>query len=100
MKTAAANVTSAFGESIPFYGIAIIASATAYELWSACENMKDMDGLLNEIDFTQDGIETNKVCGTETPSKEDLLVSLELTKSRYGEFQYNFGAFLQHQHRS
>ena len=93
-KTAGANITSAFGESVPFYGIAIIASATAYELWSACENMKEMDDLLKEVNFDDSNGETSKICGTKTPSKEDLSASVNFTKEQYAKLKDHLGGFL------
>lgn len=70
---AAANAGSAVGESIPVYGIAIIAAATTYELKSACENMKE----LHELDValnpeTADLGDRDYVCGLKVPTKEEL----------------------------
>jgi hypothetical protein len=72
-RVAAANVASAAGESIPFWGIAIIAGATTYELKGACDTMSDIYDLQIAIDPSQVSDEDKKyVCGLKVPTKEEL----------------------------
>ncbi|WP_144435564.1 hypothetical protein [Roseovarius atlanticus] len=72
-RVAAANVASAAGESIPFWGIAIIVGATTYELTSACDTMTDLYDLQVAIDPSQASEEDRKyVCGLRVPTREEL----------------------------
>lgn len=49
LKTASANLASVPLESIPWAGIAVIVSATAYELHTACENISDVNSMFDEM---------------------------------------------------
>lgn len=72
-KVAAANLASAGGESIPFYGIAVIAAATAYELKVSCDTMVDMHELdlaLNPESANEEG--RDFVCGLKVPTRQEL----------------------------
>lgn len=72
-RVAATNLASVAGESIPFYGIAIIAAATSYELKSACDTMRDLYDLevaLNPDQASEDG--RDYVCGLQVPTKEEI----------------------------
>ncbi|WP_317057078.1 hypothetical protein [Roseovarius rhodophyticola] len=72
-KVATANVASAAGESIPFYGIAIIVGATAFELNSACTTMRDLHELETAINpSTASQTDVNNVCGLKVPTREEL----------------------------
>ncbi len=72
-RVAATNLASVAGESIPFYGIAIIAAATSYELKSACDTMRDLydlDVALDPDGASDDG--RDYVCGLQVPTKEEI----------------------------
>lgn len=72
-RVAAANAGSAVGESIPVYGIAIIAAATGYELKAGCESMKELHEL--DLAINPESAEENVrdyVCGLKMPTKEEL----------------------------
>ncbi|RFP87775.1 hypothetical protein DZK27_10490 [Rhodobacteraceae bacterium 63075] len=72
-RVAFTNLGSVFGESIPFYGIAIIVGATTYELKSSCDNMKDMHDLRVALD-PEAAIPEDRdaVCGLQVPTKEEI----------------------------
>lgn len=73
-KVAASNVSSMFGESIPYYGIAIIVASTAYELKTACDTMKEMDELMSQVDpESVDAADTIEVCGMKVPTKDEII---------------------------
>jgi hypothetical protein len=44
-RVAAASVAAIPGEAIPLLGVGILVAGTAYELYQACESMKDLDEL-------------------------------------------------------
>ncbi len=72
-RVAATNLASVAGESIPFYGIAIIAAATSYELKSACDTMSDLYDL--EVSLNPDAASDggrDYVCGLQVPTKEEI----------------------------
>ena len=72
-RVAATNLASVAGESIPFYGIAIIVGATSYELKSACDTMKDLYDLevaLDPDEASEEG--RDYVCGLQVPTKDEI----------------------------
>lgn len=72
---ATANAASVFGEAIPLWGIAIIAGSTSYELYSACQTMKDMQSLRKSLGQTSDSEtieETERICGLERPTADEI----------------------------
>lgn len=72
-RVAGANLASVVGESIPFYGIAVIVGATAYELNAACDSMTDAYDL--SIALESDAIvvgDRDYVCGLKVPSKGEV----------------------------
>lgn len=72
-KVAVTNIGSAVGESIPIYGIGIIAAVTSYEIYSACETMKDLHELQKSINpsvATDDA--RDFVCGLPKPTRAEL----------------------------
>lgn len=77
-RSALANVSSIPGESIPFYGIAIVVAATAYELKAACDNMTDLYDLQVALDpgmaRSDDKI---AVCALQIPTKEEVWIGVK-----------------------
>ncbi|WP_394155435.1 hypothetical protein [Loktanella salsilacus] len=77
-RSTVANVSSIPGESIPFYGIAIVLAATAYELKSACDNMKDLYDLQVAIDpESARPDDRNAVCALQVPTKQEVWSSIK-----------------------
>jgi hypothetical protein len=73
VKTAAANVGSMPAEAIPFYGVAIIAAATAFEVDMACRTMDDFYELQVALDpelALPEGREER--CGIAVPTKDEI----------------------------
>lgn len=74
-KVAATNVASTFGEGIPFYGLGVITAATAYEMWGACENMRELQKLQKAMNPGQSSDEAvTEVCGlkVDVPTKQEI----------------------------
>lgn len=70
---ASKNVAATFGESVPFYGIAVVVAATAWELKDACATMKDLHDL--DVAFNPEKAnapDVTEVCGMKVPTKEEL----------------------------
>ena len=44
-RVAAASVAAIPAEAIPFLGVGVLVAGTAYDLYEACESMKDLDEL-------------------------------------------------------
>lgn len=74
----ARNTSSVFAESIPYAGIGVIAAVTAWEIRDACETMKDLHNLNVAFDpDTANDVDHAEVCGTEVPSKEEIITSVK-----------------------
>lgn len=73
VKVAAVNVGSVFGESIPFWGAAVVVGVTGYELKNSCDTMRDLDALETKLlgEDTESAAAV-EVCGREVPSKEEI----------------------------
>lgn len=81
-RVAGANLASVVGESIPFYGIAVIVGATAYELNAACDSMTDAYDL--SIAMDPDAIvlgDRDYVCGLKVPRKEEVWAKVKSSPS-------------------
>lgn len=67
------NVGTTFGEAIPYVGVAVIVGVTSLELNDACNTVKDLNQLEEELDIRDVTDEdVSKVCGLEVPTREDV----------------------------
>lgn len=71
VRNAGRNVTSSVAESIPWIGAAFVAGEVAWDVYDACETMKDANEL-NSI-FGNPLEDQNKVCGIRVPTRDELL---------------------------
>lgn len=72
-KVATADMGAIFGQSIPWIGVGVVVAATAYDLKTACDTMKDMHALdvaLNPATASDPSVQ--EVCGLRVPSKEEI----------------------------
>ncbi|WP_289042691.1 hypothetical protein [uncultured Aliiroseovarius sp.] len=80
---AVTNLASVVGESIPFYGIAIIAGATTYELKAACDTMEDLYDLQIALNPEETSDESRSfVCGLQVPTKDEIWQSMADSPSK------------------
>jgi hypothetical protein len=79
-RSTLANVSSIPGESIPFYGIAIVVAATSYELKAACDNMNDLYDLQVALDpNTARSDDRSAVCALQIPTKQEVWAGIKLS---------------------
>ena len=72
-RAALANLAAAGGEALPFVGLGIIAGATAYEMKTACDTMRDLYDMQIAVEPTLAIHEDrNMVCGLQIPSQAEL----------------------------
>ncbi|HBZ48963.1 MAG TPA: hypothetical protein DEO43_01430 [Halieaceae bacterium] len=66
-RVAAASVAAILGEAIPILGFGLLVAGTAYELYEACERMKDLDELYPGLGMTDEvpGDVLREVCGVD-----------------------------------
>ena len=57
---------------IPYAGNAITLGVTVWELYDACETMKDMDEIIKSMGIN-DTVEKDKACKIKIPSKEEIV---------------------------
>jgi hypothetical protein len=71
-RVAAKSIAAIPAESIPFIGVAVLIADTGYELYAACETMRDLDRLYAELGVTngddQDAVRT--VCQPDLPDAD------------------------------
>jgi hypothetical protein len=68
------SITAIPAESIPFIGVAVLIADTGYELYAACESVRDLDQLyadLGMVDEVQDGA-VHSVCEPELPEAGEV----------------------------
>lgn len=77
-RTTLANIAATGGEALPFFGVGIIAGATAYEVKSGCDTMNDLYELQREIDPSQANAEDrDRICGLQVPTSDELWASIK-----------------------
>ena len=70
------NIAAAYAEAIPVSGVAVILGVTTWELYDACQTMKDMDEI-NKSMGINDAVEEDKVCGVEVPSIKEIVKAIK-----------------------
>jgi hypothetical protein len=74
-RVAAKSIAAIPAESIPLIGIGILIADTAYELYAACETVKDLDQLYSDLgmmDEATDDDVMHSVCQPELPDVGDV----------------------------
>ena len=66
---AAKSIAAIPAEAIPFLGITVLIADTGYELYAACETMRDLDELYLELGVQEDGAggAVHSVCDPDLP---------------------------------
>ena len=83
------NVASVPAEALPWLGVASVVGVTAMDIKDGCDTMKDMNGLLQELDLETNDEETT-VCGYTLPSTQELMDNLKDKVALSGETYRNF----------
>lgn len=77
-KVASADIGATLGQSLPWIGVAVVVSATGYDLKVSCDNMRDMHAL--DLAFnpeTADDPNVDYVCGLKVPTKEEVWAGIK-----------------------
>jgi hypothetical protein len=73
-RVAAKSIAAIPAESIPFIGVAVLIADTGYELYAACETVKDLDQLYSDLgmeDETPDDV-MHRVCDPSLPDAGEV----------------------------
>jgi hypothetical protein len=73
-RVAAKSIAAIPAESIPFIGVAVLIADTGYELYAACETVRDLDQLYDDLgmaDETPDDV-MHSVCQPELPDATEV----------------------------
>ena len=84
------NITAAYAEAIPVSGVAVILSVTAWELYDACQTMKDMDEINKSLGI-HDTVEKDKVCGKKLPSIKEIVKAIKSSPGKVLDSVREFG---------
>ena len=88
---ASRNLTSIPAEAIPYLGIAVILSVTAYDLYDSCDTIKDLHELTTALDPSRKlSDDQTAVCGMEVPSTDEIWKKV---KQSPGEAYSRAGAY-------
>ena len=73
-RVAAKSIALIPAESVPFLGVAVQIADTGYELYAACETMRDLDELYLELDVQEkaSGDAIHSVCNPELPDAGEI----------------------------
>lgn len=74
-RSASRNVSASAAEAIPWIGAAIVVAEVGWDVYDACETMKDANEL-NSI-FGNEPEDQSKVCGMKVPTKDELLATVK-----------------------
>jgi hypothetical protein len=53
-RIAAASLAAIPAESIPFIGVSVLIAGTAYEIYAACESLRDLEQLYSDMDLAEE----------------------------------------------
>ena len=73
-RVAAKSIAAIPAESIPFIGVAVLIADTGYELYAACESLRDLDQLYSDLGMaeeTRDDV-MHSVCDPELPDAGEV----------------------------
>ncbi len=73
-RVAAKSIAAIPAESIPFVGVAVLIGDTGYELYAACETVRDLDELYSELGMADESTEDvmHSVCDPELPEAGEV----------------------------
>jgi hypothetical protein len=71
---AAKSIAAIPAESIPFIGVAVLIADTGYELYAACETVRDLDQLYSDLGMADEVHEDamHSVCDPELPDAGEV----------------------------
>jgi hypothetical protein len=84
-RVAAKSIAAIPAESIPFIGVAVIIADTGYELYAACETVRELDQLYTEmgvVEETPDDV-MHSVCNPELPEAGEVWVGVVDTSGEW-----------------
>lgn len=79
---ASRNVASAPAEAIPYVGIGAVAVVTGWEIYDACETMKDLHNMNVAFNPNADDSEATRVCSIEVPTTDEIFKSVKSAPSK------------------
>ena len=94
LRNVAVNVSSVPVSSTPILGIGLILSVTALDVSDACNNMKDMNEMLEVLELEGDTINEAKICGMNIPSAKEIQDKLLFTAEEQKEIQIHIDGFI------
>lgn len=65
------NVSLIYGKSVPIIGVGVIIGGVTWEAYDACQTMKGINNLHQQIDGESEDL--NTVCGIKIPTREEAL---------------------------
>jgi hypothetical protein len=73
-RVAAKSIAAIPAESNPFIGVAVLIADTGYELYAACETVRDLDQLYADLGMPDESEDdaTHSVCDPELPDAGDV----------------------------
>jgi hypothetical protein len=73
-RVAAKSIAAIPAESIPFIGVAVLIADTGYELYVACETVRDLDQLYADLGMADETTENvlHSVCDPELPEAAEV----------------------------
>ena len=73
-RLVAASLAAIPAESIPFIGVSVLVAGTAYELYAACESLRDLEELYAELDLAEEVPEDvmASICDPALPTVSDF----------------------------
>lgn len=77
VANATRNMSSVFGEAVPYFGTALVISVTAADITDACDTIVDMNELTQSLEGETYRADQSAVCGIKIPSSEDVLGSVK-----------------------
>jgi hypothetical protein len=74
LTTRTKSITAILTQSIPFIGVAVLIADTGYELYAACETIRDLDQLYADLGMADEATDDvmHSVCDPELPDAGEV----------------------------
>jgi hypothetical protein len=77
MRNLSMNLTNAALEATPYFGIAFVAASTAADVKDGCDNVEDVNEILNALDNETETQAGQLICGITVPTADELLATIQ-----------------------
>lgn len=76
-RNVAKNVAAIPTEAIPYFGVAAVVTITALDVKDGCDTVRDVNQMMEILEFDRTDTDEQEVCGIAIPSAEEVLENIK-----------------------